>query len=342
MCKYGIDPLYLDDVATVRFPSWDFAVLTTDPNTVFTASRSGATTETATWSIRFFDSFGEDWITPPIVAGATCDDVIFALESLPGNVIPKGLTTCVLTTRIDTANDNDWYQNIPKGSVRGVKGYNIYYNISIWEAVTPLNQGDDSIYNEISLRPGSADHQSYGASNLNGYIYRLRFFGNPGNLKQPEIDLHTDYSAFPTLVSPGYKTLVKVWTDGQRGEYDDYFADHCDGVTVQIGHYINPDAAIAGLGQDIWLEGMTVAEKKKLKACLGSSDFDTSNNVDVMNWDYGSVYYPHIVKLVRTVTSYIDGDILLSFIILMMGMRLIPVDPRVCFGCYIHGDALMP
>jgi len=27
----------------------------------------------------------------------------------------------------------------------------------------------------------------------------------------------------------------------------------------------------------------------------------------VFNWDYGSVSYPHLIKLVRTVTSYVDG-----------------------------------
>jgi len=52
---------------------------------------------------------------------------------------------------------------------------------------------------------------------------------------------------------------------------------------------------------------MTIAEKKLLKKCLGDSDFDTSNNVEVYNWDYGNMYYPHIIKLVRTVTSQNDG-----------------------------------
>jgi hypothetical protein len=36
-------------------------------------------------------------------------------------------------------------------------------------------------------------------------------------------------------------------------------------------------------------------------------DFDSSNNIDVYNWDKGTKLYPHIVKLVRTVTTYTDG-----------------------------------
>lgn len=39
----------------------------------------------------------------------------------------------------------------------------------------------------------------------------------------------------------------------------------------------------------------------------GNSDFTSDNNVDVYNWDLGSKYYPHIIKLVRTVTTYTDG-----------------------------------
>merc|ERR1712167_6282 len=33
----------------------------------------------------------------------------------------------------------------------------------------------------------------------------------------------------------------------------------------------------------------------------------TTANTDVENWDYGSDIYPHLIKLVRTVTSYQDG-----------------------------------
>jgi len=44
-----------------------------------------------------------------------------------------------------------------------------------------------------------------------------------------------------------------------------------------------------------------------LKKCLGSADFDISNNIDVYNWDMGTKLYPHMIKLVRTVTTYMDG-----------------------------------
>jgi hypothetical protein len=51
-----------------------------------------------------------------------------------------------------------------------------------------------------------------------------------------------------------------------------------------------------------YLTGFSSAEKALLKACLGDSDFDSGNNVEVYNWDYGSELYPHIIKLIRSVT----------------------------------------
>jgi len=95
-----------------------------------------------------------------------------------------------------------------------------------------------------------------------------------------------------------------VWTDGQAGEDIDYFADHFDGVSVTLTDFAGTlGQASSGTRK---LE-MSASEKLLFKACLGDSDFDTSNNVDVYNWDYGTKYYPHIVKLVRSVTTYTDG-----------------------------------
>ena len=89
-----------------------------------------------------------------------------------------------------------------------------------------------------------------------------------------------------------------MWTDGQQGEYSDFFGDHCDGVTVTVER----------VGDVHYLSSFTVAEKALLKACLGDSDFTTDNNAEVYNWDFGSKFYPHLVKLVRTVNSYMVSN----------------------------------
>jgi len=60
-----------------------------------------------------------------------------------------------------------------------------------------------------------------------------------------------------------------------------------------------------------YLSSLSAAEIKALKICLGDADGETSNNVEVYNWDYGSMYaidgtvsimdsYPHAIKLVDT------------------------------------------
>merc|ERR1711937_356217 len=180
---------------------------------------------------------------------------------------------------------------------------------------------------------------------LSGYIYRIRFQGNPGKLKQPEIITHLDGKR-NSLMSTKYAlnaddaglrdateyghdglptesnlVITKVWTDGQQGEDNDYFADHCDGVTVTVQHAnIVPEQVLTTgySGSQLYADG-NIANKAKwtlladatetslLKKCLGDSDMTSTNNVEIHNWDKGSPDFPHLIKLVRTVTSITDG-----------------------------------
>merc|ERR1711861_72537 len=122
--------------------------------------------------------------------------------------------------------------------------------------------------------------------------------------------------------------ITKVFTDGQQGEDKDYFADHCAGVTVTVSYsdvFADPSLSPGSYssGQK-YADGNTIVaakwkllangggvrrstEEALLKACLGDSDMTTTNNIDVYNWDTGSADYPHLIKLVRTVTSISDG-----------------------------------
>jgi len=315
-CKYGVDPLYLDDVSTIKFSIFDVAVLTTSPTASFTDGQNIA--KQGYWAIRFFDAFGEDWLTEPIVAGATCAQVVSALENIPNDVIPKGQTYCTLTSKLDEYEGNwggpdsqhvgrDHFHESPVA-----RSYPIAYNMSIFD----IDAGNgalseyQAIVNHQSSYNGSRYDATFSSGNrrkLSGYIYRLKFYGNPGELPEPQIEIYLDGKR-PSLISPGYQVLTKVWTDGQQGENNDNFADHCDGVTVTIG-MSSSDAPPLDLTMrnHHYLTGLTITEKALLKTCLGASDFDATNDMDVYNWDYGSVLYPHIIKLVRTVTTYNDG-----------------------------------
>lgn len=295
-CKFGVDPLYLDDASTVKFPIYDLAILTTKNTIYFTDGQTEP--KDGHWAIRYYDNAGEDWLTEPIVAGATCAEVLAALEALPNNVVPEGLTHCQVHSVLNGvenkfSNDaTEWYDTDHPSS--GSKKYLLAYKLALWEARTAADQGEISPLTPLQLYTGSNDTSTVTVS---GYIYRLKMYGNPGAQKEPEIELYLDGKR-PSLVSPGAKVITKVWTDGQQGENVDHFADHCDGVTVTIGM----DQASFN-----YLTGFTTAERNLLKKCLGESDFDSSNNQDVYNWDKGSKLYPHMIKLVRTVTTYTDG-----------------------------------
>merc|ERR1711988_1719946 len=84
MCKYGIDPLYVDDESTARVGSSTYIV------------RPGFDGLQGTYAIKFFDVFGEDYATAPIKAAqaTSCLDVVSALEALPNTVIPGGTVFC--------------------------------------------------------------------------------------------------------------------------------------------------------------------------------------------------------------------------------------------------------
>jgi hypothetical protein len=173
--------------------------------------------------------------------------------------------------------------------------------MAMWDSVTSYQS--DEFGSDVPLKYFKSsfnetnNSQNKDNTTISGYVYRIKFFGNPGAFKQPEIEIYLDGKRPSLTTTPGEKVITKVWTDGQQGEYKDYFADHCDGVTVTIGVS----------GDKYFLNGFSLAEKNLLKACLGDADFESCNNVDVYNWDYGSKMYPHLIKLVRTVTTYTDG-----------------------------------
>lgn len=91
-CKYGADPLYFDDNANIRYSNW----------TVVLAARNGETALEGTYSITFYDHFGEDWETGPLAHDSTCADLITALEDIPNDVIPDNSVRCY---KFDVVND---------------------------------------------------------------------------------------------------------------------------------------------------------------------------------------------------------------------------------------------
>merc|ERR1719198_911500 len=263
MCKYGIDPLYIDDESTARVSSATYIV------------RPGNTGLEGTYAIKFYDVFGDDFITEPIVASSTttCLDVVSALEALPNTVIPTGSVFC--------------------SDFQGA-----YYEML-----------------------GSYDYENTDGRFM---MYSLTFTGNPGYLKPIEIDSTLDG------VRPTTNSSTAVWADGMTGEFTDYFATQCEHVYVDIAAVTstvtptliqtgdddvvaaNSPTMLGNLNVYAKLDAMTATEKKLLKKCLGDADGDSTNNVEVYDWDYGAIKYfgevgdsylmsgtPHAIKLVK-------------------------------------------
>jgi hypothetical protein len=355
-CKVGVDPLYLDDSSTIKFSIFDVAVLTTGATADFDDGQP--TQGDGYFALRFYDHTGEDWITKPIKANSACSHVVDALEGIPNEVIPAGSIACTRTFRENKADNTinasgGWSD----GTDAQTAAYRITYRMSIWDAYTyggsganiedPLTAktelGND-VYSPLMWMPGSFTLAAgatttggtaiYGTgevgaarATLSGTIYRLKFYGNPGKLRQPEVVTHLDgkrnslmSTTFnlgnPDAPATARPVITKVWTDGQQGEDKDYFADHCDGVTATMTATMNYTSVASSVVDGTLneqntavfkLNGLSTAEIALLKKCLGDSDATSTNNVEIYDWDHGSDDYPHLVKLVRTVTTYNDG-----------------------------------
>merc|ERR1711912_97023 len=130
----------------------------------------------------------------------------------------------------------------------------------------------------------------------------------PGKLKEPEIEIYLDGKRPSILTQEGFTMITRVYSDGQQGESEDYFADHCDGVTATINKAsLTADTNFNNDFNTYHYLGLSDSEVALLKACLGSSDDDDTNNVETYNWDWGNAIFPHLIKLVRSTTVYTDG-----------------------------------
>jgi len=158
-----------------------------------------------------------------------------------------------------------------------------------------------------------------------GFTAVLTFEQNPGYLRMMEIDTMLD-GTISTITSVGGSGVATtaVYTGAVSGEDTDYFASKCSGVEASIKHDVSSGVTwetTAMPGSLGYVGDLTAAESKLLKACLGDSDNDSSNNVEVYNWDYGSLVemaggtggtegadnvigsYPHAIKTVPVAAS---------------------------------------
>jgi len=239
-CKYGVDPLYVDDEATARVEGVDYRI--------FIGATKGSATTKGTYALKFYDAFGEDYETTPINVEDGCTEIRDALYGLPNTVIPQNSVTCTKKTLLT----------------------------------------------------------SYAH-------YSLTFKGNPGYLKQLFVDTYLDgdrstvYNNDLSASAP-YSPTVEIWNRGMTGEFTDYFNTQCRHAYVNVKTATYSTVAELNSGYKMEPLGSSNMGFKLLKQCLGDSDGVEADNVEVYDWDHGSLTsstntmmssYPHAVKLVQ-------------------------------------------
>ena len=210
-CKYGVDPLYLDDAATAKVGIYDFGVLST--NITGTGFSDGvAESGTGEWAIRFFDSHGEDWLTTAIPARSDCATVVAALEAIPNNVIPSGSVECHITT-YNTGADEAPLSWTGTYNVTDVDGghdhvYKFYYKMAQWADLATGNDPELDAALPNSISDSAAANAALISAKYIGDIYRIKFKENPGALEEPQIELYLDGKR-PSLTA-GFLSLDNV------------------------------------------------------------------------------------------------------------------------------------
>jgi hypothetical protein len=141
-----------------------------------------------------------------------------------------------------------------------------------------------------------------------GQTYTLTFTGNPGYLKNLEVDYYLDgdrATIFNQLGEAGANVTTEVFTNGNVGDVD-YFAKRCNNVFLKTKFLADADLGVNRWG---YLDEIAHGEYRDLVKCLGDSDGILLNNVEVYNMDYGGEVHgssglehmggnPHLVKLV--------------------------------------------
>merc|ERR1711871_1192998 len=205
--------------------------------------------------IKFYDVFGEDYVTEPITISTVdttaggCDSIVSALEGLPNTVIPAGSVYCSQSQ--STGNSpNSPYSAESSGqkyslTFTGNPGYLKPLTIDTYldgyrETVAPVVAGNTVATTVVSFNEGiSGEFVDYFASKCTGVVASI----------SSDSIADTDTSA--------------VTGDGLYS------------YEMNSGYYLG---------------SLTADESALLKKCLGDSDGNDSygNNVEVYDWDYGS------------------------------------------------------
>jgi len=219
----------------------------------------------------------------------------------------------------------DWYgEDYTTGAITGESTF----STSCTQVVAALKALPDNAVSAVSCSGATATAAVGGqlaavAGGANGVDLQVTFTANPGYLKSLEIvtNLDGDRATLTATNLAAYTSTTVI------GENTDYFATKCASMTAKVkseATWTNTNPGSLGY-LDFGGNSDQAAAIKLLKACLGDSDGDATNNVDVFNWDYGALSeyvggaadpttfggvvdtvigtYPHAIKTVPTAAA---------------------------------------
>lgn len=297
-CKYGVDPLYTDDVSVVKKSSFFFNIFAADKD--FIRTSSALEPHGGLFSIRFFDIHGQPWLSDPIPFNSDCDDITNALYSIPNNVIPADSIVCEKITSYNMEFE------LPSSSNK------IRYNTQFIYPSLLTSSTPSSLNDIFNVYPNSfTDSQSQVDSIPVKYSFYLEFTGNPGSLPEPEIVPYV-YGETSTLFNSDVKSTAqvtffdndvvipvaaKVHSDGGLGENKDLVADYCHGLKVKFDYSSSEFFLVPYIKvNNNWVTNDDAISA--FKTCLGTVDFD-ENTVGLEHWDLPGSDYLHLVKVVN-------------------------------------------
>jgi hypothetical protein len=261
-CKYGADPLYLDDgVNSPRLANWTMGF-----------SSDGSATDArlanlhGSFAIVFYDVFGEDWRTDAIAKDADCNAIVSALEALPNDVVASNSVQCLdqlLTKHGGTAYLPDHLVTLSQSTphtVHLLRAVTLVFS----ENVGVLKQPEIDMFldgDRASIYTEETD------SSLKSFVFADGFHG--------EFD---DYV-------PDHCENVLVTLTNMNGV--GWLLDGLDTAETNLLKTCIGDAnGNTGLGDTT-------------QTYSGGGTIPSQTN-DIYDWDHGSVKHPHLIKLVQS------------------------------------------
>eukprot|EP00611_Tribonema_gayanum_P003992 TRINITY_DN1321_c0_g2_i1.p1 TRINITY_DN1321_c0_g2~~TRINITY_DN1321_c0_g2_i1.p1 ORF type:complete len:748 (-),score=182.93 TRINITY_DN1321_c0_g2_i1:113-2356(-) len=330
-CPIGIDPLYADEPEIhPRYPIWNFHFVGTTAN--FNTGSAGS------FRVKFYDTYGEDWVTTAVTFGTVDTDTATALQdalyALSNDVIPANSVTCTLDYTVAhqalfrcSFTENFGPHRVPELIITDDDGHStivqsvtthVYDKGVIGETADQFGQLCDGV--TAKLMPATSDFSFTSTVTPVLHDTLTVTVGSATvaiDATETDVNIAAAINGLSTVVSGATVTI----TGATALTWDIAFTTNkpyvptvvytnAAGVQIPVTAVTVAYAALT-LEADatLYLTTGSAAETVLLQKCLGDADGNTDNDVDAQLWDYGTgmsddptglaLAHPHLIKLIR-------------------------------------------